>query len=239
VQLVVQKDTVLSKIPDEILDKKQKDRDAHFLTVAGFDLSVGDGRSGDGAAAGNFEMIPDFESFSSGLHLGRDWRNRGISSWLGFNGGAVVAVPDEYSVEQTCRWTSFEPAQPNGPQRLTSNTAYVGSVQTSSSLVLTSRDDPGKQFSIDLKAGRIFAAFANVAVDGDPGSYRADFDHINAMFRLCDKKGEVRFTLGEMQEDRLLLRRQDWPEWLQRLLARNQYLVGRPHCGARQMRAPL
>jgi hypothetical protein len=82
-------------------------------------------------------------------------------------------------------------------------------------------------------------------MDPDPSSYLIDFEHINAMLQLCDKQGEVRFTLGERiaPDEKIPLptsKRQDrgWPEWLTKLFDKNQYFAGRPHCGARQMRAP-
>src|SRR3954452_12558275 len=68
---------------------------------------------------------------------------------------------------------------------------------------------------------------------------------INAMLQLCDQVGEVRFTLGECirLDENIPLppsERQDlgWPQWLTTLFDKHQYIAGRPHCGARQMRAP-
>ena len=246
-RLVVHKNTLQGKIPDELLPKRsdeirddEQDLDVHFLKVDEFDLSLTDGQSSLGATAINFGMVPDFESLSGGLRLKNDWRQRvGPVTW--FNGGEVVAVPDRNSVEQWWQWTDFEPEQKlHRPQPLTSATVYAPSHQPSQSLVLTSKNNVSKSVSLEFKAGPVFAAFVNFAEDPDPNSYLIDFEHINEMFQLCDKHGEVRFTLGE----RIALNEKvtppdlGWPEWLTKLFDKNRTFAGRPHCGARQMSAP-
>jgi hypothetical protein len=251
-RLVVHKDSLVGKSPKEVIPDKQGSREQdslerafpelHFLNVAGFDLSSPDGQKGEGATAINFDMIPDFESLSSGVHLAGNWRKR-IHSWMAFDEGQVVAVPDQYSFTQTCEWTDFDhPPQHHRPQLLTSCTAYARSVQNSQSIVLTSRKDTTKRLSLEFKDGPVFAAFINFAAGADARDYTVDFSHINAMLRLSDSEGvEVRFTLGKMKQMELpTVDRQDrgWPEWLTKLLEKNDALVGRPHCGARQMRVP-
>jgi hypothetical protein len=244
--LVVQKSSVLGKIPHGIPKSKidfpdLKHFDLHFLDVTDFDLSSPDAQSSAGATAIAFDMIPDFESFSSGLHLASDWRER-ISSWHAFDGGELVAVPDNNTLTQTCHWTDFAKPPQDHDQSFTSCTAYARSVQKSRSIVLTSRDDATKHV-LSFKEEPVFAAFINYADVQDSGNYAVDFDHINAMFRLCDKYGEVRFTLGEMKSKKMTVPTPEfqdpgWPEWLAKLRQINTF-AGRPHCSARQMQAPM
>jgi hypothetical protein len=231
-KLVVHEDDVLGPIPGVVPEKHLYSFDA-----AEYDISLAGGGAGLGAEAVNFDIVPDFDSISCGLELAPDWRDR-VATWIPFDGGQVVAVPDEYYVRQECSWTECGQTT-SRQQRLTNRTAYAPPVQNTPTIVLTPRSAHPKPVSIQFKGGPVFAALTNFAEGVDPHDYEVDLSHIHTMLRLSQVVGEVRFTLGRIISNALNLPRvTQWPGWLTTVLRQEETFVGRPHCGARQMREP-
>jgi hypothetical protein len=224
------------------MPKGESDDVLRYLDVAGYDISMAEQPSGAGALTDRFEMIPMFESFSCGVRLARDWRDRAINTWFTFDAGNVVAVPNRYTLTQTCQWTDCD-GHKGQPQRFTDQTTYSPEVQAKSTIFLRS---PERSAVIEFIDGPAYVAFTNFLHEDVPVDVGIDLAHIDSMLQLSDTDGEIRFTLGLTTADGaagasgpepLAASPIRWPLWLTKVLALNTF-VGRPHCGARQMREP-
>jgi hypothetical protein len=218
--------------------------DLRHLEVAGYDISMAEQPSGKGAVAdGSFEMIPKFESFSCGVRLASNWRDLGIDTWFTFESGNVIAEPTPLTFRQTCESTDCSGHTWRG-QRFTDQTAYVPEVQTRSTIFLKSEE---RSAAIEFIAGPAYVVLTNFLRDDVPPEVGIDLAHIDSMLQLSKSEGEIRFTLGStvtpttpgsIDSKRTIGGQTRWPRWLREVLDLNPF-VGRPHCGARQMLAPV
>jgi hypothetical protein len=88
----------------------------------------------------------------------------------------------------------------------------------------------------------MFAALINHPDEEVTKDQAVDIDiaHLCSMLLLAHvhDAAEMRVIFGFTAESPLVKDPQEsWPEWVKRVVI-SPYFIGRPHCGARQMRAP-
>jgi hypothetical protein len=247
-QLIVSKDSVANH-PQ--LNKHEGPNGTWVFDVAGYDMSLAGSTHRSGASADALQMVPEFESLCCGLSLPKHWRTSDVvDAWLAFEPGKVFAIPDNCSVQES-HWTDCNSNEVRH-QHITSWTGYIPDNWNEPRVECTPRARRDVEpASIEFNRGTVFMAFGNFPTkDIDPADLGIDVAHIYSMLQLSDigspppanSERVVSFTLGIGSCGPPLPRKppdspSQLPKWLSDYLYETENF-GRPHCGARQWKAP-
>jgi hypothetical protein len=150
-------------------------------------------------------------------------------------------VPDQYTFKKSCTWTDCQGRTKAGDPLYQLD--FLCALQPHQPHAVTQAEEQQGGACLDrIQRWVHVRAFINHP-EGQPTGSPAlgiDMAHLYSMLLLSDTRNlyELRVILDPTAEDPLRKREdQTWPEWL-RTVIQDPFFLGRPHCGARQVREP-
>lgn len=186
------------------------DRGPGAEVVSKYETASGHFRTAPAQDELDFNLVPDFETFSRGLALPRNWRDMldGLQGYFAFAPGRLGGLPDHLTDKVISSW-GFDPAEEAKQRRTTVYTAYISKAVPTRTLIFRSLDDKRASGSITTTpfpgTKLILVGIMNGPVKPD-GSYEdvpdhelINFSHMEAMIKICTpvKGHSVKFDYSQ------------------------------------------